>query len=36
MALLAGWLFFFVLIVVNTCLHILIWKALDGELHELD
>ena len=33
---LAGWLFFTVLIVVNTCLHILNWKALDGELDEFD
>mgnify|MGYP001373956834 FL=1 len=29
---LAGYLFFILLIVVNTSLHILIWKALDEEL----
>ena len=32
MEMFAGWLFFGVLIVVNTSVHILIWKALDGEL----
>tara|TARA_B100000902_G_scaffold61164_1_gene68242 strand:+ start:2227 stop:2328 length:102 start_codon:yes stop_codon:yes gene_type:complete len=29
---LAGYGLFFVLIVVNTSLHILIWAALDGDL----
>lgn len=34
MDIVAGWLFFLLLIIVNTSLHVLIWKALDGELPE--
>lgn len=31
---LAGYLFFVTLIIVNTSLHVFIWKSLDGELPE--